>query len=260
VDYSGKELVTWAQVCLWVAGFSNLAEVLNSGGDPHLALGADLAGISVEEALALTGDAKKEFKNTFRQLGKIGNFGLQGGMGPDTLRIQARKTYRVRLTDQEARGLVKAWKARWTENEPYFQWVNQIVERGGPVEQFRSGRIRANCSYTQGANTMFQGLAADSAKAAGYELARECYSDPESPLYGCRPVWFVHDEWGLEVPDHPERAHLAAMRHREIMVQVAQAWVPDVQVRAEPTLARRWYKEAEPVYENGMLVPWEPTK
>ena len=43
------------------------------------------------------------------------------------------------------------------------------------------------------------------------------------------------------------------------MVQGMQRFVPDVPVKAEPTLMARWYKEAEPVWgSDGVLELWSP--
>ena len=116
-------------------------------------------------------------------------------------------------------------------------------------------------------NSVFQGRAADGAKRAGWYLAQECYlgfskywpddGRPRSPLYGSRPVLFVHDEFILEVPI--ATAHEATLRQSEVMVLGMKEVVPDVKVGTEYAIARRWYKGASAVYdEHKRLVPWEP--
>ena len=113
---------------------------------------------------------------------------------------------------------------------------------------------------------MFQGRAADGAKRAGWYIAKECYlHDPyrdgsgPTPLFGARPVLFVHDEFILEVP--VATAHEATMRLSEIMVAGMREVVPDVKVGTEYAIASRWYKGAEAAYdENKRLIPWEPKK
>ena len=87
-------------------------------------------------------------------------------------------------------------------------------------------------------------------------MTKEMYLDTLSPLYGSRLVNFSHDETIIEIPE--ERAHEAAMRQAEVMIQQMRTVVPDVLVKAEPALMRNWWKNAEAVYENGKLVPWEP--
>jgi hypothetical protein len=51
------------------------------------------------------------------------------------------------------------------------------------------------------------------------------------------------------------------------MVQEMRRYVPDVRVTAEPTLMRRWFKQASPRWRDGgnerkgpgdRLIPWEP--
>lgn len=49
-------------------------------------------------------------------------------------------------------------------------------------------------TFTQAANTMFQGLTSDGAKAAMWEVARRQFTEPKSALYGTRNVNFIHDE------------------------------------------------------------------
>jgi DNA polymerase I-like protein with 3'-5' exonuclease and polymerase domains len=135
------------------------------------------------------------------------------------------------------------------------------------VVQPGSGRVRGGCFFTAACNTIFQGRAADGAKRAGWYLAQECYlgygklwpddGRARSPLYGSRPVLFVHDEFILEVPK--ATAHEATLRQSEVMIAGMKEVVPDVKVGTEYAIARRWYKGAGAAYdENKRLVPWEP--
>lgn len=275
VDYDGFELRSWAQVCIWAVGRSRLAEVLNNGLDPHTELGARLARVSKAEAYAILRgemgpERKKWFKEQPRQVAKIADFGYPGGMGPKTLRVQARKEYRMILSLEQCTEARDAWKQEWPEAPEYFNWVNSLLVYGDDrddmravIRHFRSDRVRGGTVYTQTCNSFFQGLAADAAKAAGFNLAWEAYtgrcydSMKPSPLAGCRGVVFGHDEYIYELPDHPELMHLAGERQAEVMRKTAQEWMPDVKVTCAPALMRRWTKNAEPVYRNGMLVPWE---
>lgn len=266
VDYDSFELKAWAQVCLWTVGESRLASVLNfrsaefpNGRCPHTELGARLAHISTEAAYAIRKGKLEvanitDFDGTFRQTAKIGNFGLPGGMGPATLKVQARKEYRVKLSLGECETLRDAWREQWPEARAYFRWAEKQDEQ---ITCFRSGRIRGGLGYCQKCNTPFQGLAADAAKDAGWRVTKECYTVRSSPLYGCRVPIFAHDELVVEVPED-ERRHAAAFRLRDIMVQTAQEWMPDVTITAEPALARRYSKEAKAYYNaQGILSPWE---
>jgi hypothetical protein len=74
---------------------------------------------------------------------------------------------------------------------------------------------------------------------------------------------FLHDEFGLEVPDppgHPEVAHAAAERLALLMREEMQRWIPDVPVTCGPVLTRRWLKSAKPVYVDVFLRPSRPVK
>jgi hypothetical protein len=147
----------------------------------------------------------------------------------------------------------------------YFEWVKKQIDRYGWVPCFgpkdENGnptieRIRGGVDFTNGANNGFQALASDGGKAAFRALVREAYLDEGSPLYGARfPLW-LHDESIAELWRH--NAHIAGPRQAEVMVREMRRYTPDVWVVAEPALMEFWYKEAEPVYENGTLVPWEP--
>jgi DNA polymerase I-like protein with 3'-5' exonuclease and polymerase domains len=139
----------------------------------------------------------------------------------------------------------------------YFDYIGKLVEMpGAKITQLRSGRIRGDVGYTDGCNTLFQGLGADAAKSALFDVCRACYADPRSPLWDCRPVNFVHDEIIAEAPEH--RAAEAAEELSRIMVATARRWLPDVRITAEPVLARRWSKNAESVRDaSGRLIPWD---
>jgi DNA polymerase I-like protein with 3'-5' exonuclease and polymerase domains len=142
----------------------------------------------------------------------------------------------------------------------YFRYIADKCEEGGgqfDVQQHRSERIRGAVGFCDGCNTYFQGLSADGAKRALYEVAKECYNVPDSPLYGTRPVAFVHDEIIIEAKK--EIAPFAAKRLTAIMVREMATFLPDIPIQADAALMNRWYKDAEPVYdEAGTLVCWSP--
>jgi DNA polymerase I-like protein with 3'-5' exonuclease and polymerase domains len=102
---------------------------------------------------------------------------------------------------------------------------------------------------------MFQGLTADAAKAALFEVARLCYTVESSPLYGCRPICFIHDEILLEAPLF--KLHEAAKELELVMVAVYQRFTPDVRITADAHAMYRWSKKAKEVFDDdGRLVPW----
>ena len=265
VDYSFIELCTWAQACLDIVGKSDMARAIRAGLDPHVDMGVEILraeGRDVDYAgVNLARKAGEAWAKDARQLAKAANFGLPGGLGAATFVAYAHATYGVELTEEKARDLKTIWRSKWSEADAYFAHVSGLQPFGGqpfPVVLPRSGFMRGGCTFTSGCNTYFQGLAARGAKEAMWLLAKACYGD-DAALAGCRPVAFVHDEFILEVPAHRERAHLASERVQALMVEGMQRFVPDVPIKAEPTLMARWYKEAEPVWgSDGVLELWTP--
>lgn len=250
-DWGKAELHSFAQVCIWMGFESRMAERLNAGQDPHLDLGAAMLG--KDYAWALENKKTPEVKNA-RQAAKPGNFGFPGGMGDAAFRSFSAAGYGVIFSAIEARLL----KARWLERNPealgYFDFISTHVNSGKAFKQYMSGRYRGASSYCSTCNTGFQGLTSDMAKYAGFILARECYVG-SGVLLGSRPVAPIHDEFLVEVPE--KTAHECALEVQRIMEEAGRVWCPDVPVRAEPALMRRWSKGAEPAWKDGRLVAWE---
>lgn len=292
-DYSGLELATHAQSCLWLLGYSRLAEALNGGLDAHASFAASMLGIPVDQF-----DKKDSEHKKYRQAAKAANFGFPGGMGAPKLVLAQRKGgpdtvgpdgthYKglrfcvliggepqcgtVKVTEwkdrqltptckrciQCAEDLRRAWFAQWPESRDYFKLVSDQVDRHGYIVQHVSERKRGGVTFTSAANGYFQSLAADGAKEALCRVAKEQYCDRSSPLYGTRTILFAHDELLVEMSE--SRSHEAAIRLSEVMVAAMREYTPDVRIAAEPALMRRWYKGAEPVYSEGRLIPWEPS-
>jgi hypothetical protein len=264
-DYSTVELCTWAQVCLDLLGYSDMAEAIRAGRDLHVDMAVDIlraAGESTDyDDLNRRRKQGDPHAKEARQLAKAANFGLPGGLGAETFIAYAWATYQVRIEIDRAKRIKDLWLAKWREAKPYFNHISSLGGEFGesfPIVQLRSGRVRGGCTFTSAANSFFQGLAADGAKEALRRISRECYLGG-GPLEGCRPVAFLHDEFILEVPDDVDLAHAANLRLMQHMVEGMKVYVPDVPIKAEPSLMRRWFKEAEPVYdEKGRLRVWEP--
>jgi hypothetical protein len=168
---------------------------------------------------------------------------------------------------QVATELKDLWFATWPEMKVYFQGIKEMTGRSaemvenddgelvemnmGEVTQIITERVRGRCTFTNGANTVFQGLAADVAKRALWLTVKECLTLPESPLWGSRPVVFVHDEI---ITEHPvAKASAGAQRVAELMDQAfAEFCGPDplggltgIPCKVEPALMFRWHKGAE---------------
>ena len=266
--------------------------------DPHSMLGSTMSGRAYEEFLALKDAGDKKIINlrqaakagnfTFAGLGGIGAFVLakrnEPGMSTTAPngkvykgtrfciliggaeRCGAEMVYELygRPTPAplckaclvQADKIKKGWLRTWPEASRYKQAITDVIDNRGYIEHFVSGVLRGDVTFTSAANGYFSALAAVGMRRALWAVTVECFTDRSSPLWMSRPIAFIHDEI---VTSHPESvAHEAAVRVGEIVVCEMQKCTPDVRVRAEPALMRRLYKGAEPVFENGRLVPWEP--
>lgn len=269
-DYDTLEMLTLGQLCLDLFGESKIVEAANNGVDFHLAVAAEMLSMPYSQALKLMREGNEHVKK-YRQLSKIANYGFAGGMGAKIFVTYA-LGYGVTVSLQMAEQLRATFLRTWPEMRKYFRYCSQLCggstlaseKLGAHVEDARaaqvvfprSGMVRGNVPYTAVCNGNFQHLAARGAKDALWKVAKECYVDRNSPLYGSRPWLFAHDEIGAEVPDDPEIAHKAAMRLQEIMVEQMKRWTPDVKVGAEVVMTRKWYKGAKPVFDkHGFLRP-----
>ena len=118
-------------------------------------------------------------------------------------------------------------KDTWFEAFPEMKTYMQGEE--GSVTTL-TGRIRADTTYCAEKNTPFQGLAADGAKIALYNLMDA----------GFELVGFVHDEIITEVPENT--AEEMRRLQEEIMVNSMSLVVPDVKISVESTISPRYCK------------------
>lgn len=258
-DYDTLEMLTLAQVCLDLFGYSHIAEAAWAGQDFHLALAADMMGISYSEAEKRLAAGDPEMID-MRQGCKIGNYGFAGGMSWRTF-IQYAKGFGATVTPSQARKLYNGFRAKWREMQQYFAYVSSLLEGRNRVKVVvdpKSGLMRGRVTYCATANHFFQHRAACGAKAALYQVCKEQYIVKTSPLYGCRTWLFAHDEIGMEVPYDGKRASDAAKRLETVMVDEMKKWCPDVPIAATAAMHRRWYKGGKAVYQSGIMVPSKP--
>ena len=260
VDFNQLELCTLAQNNLWIVGHSEMAEAIRAGKDLHSMLGAQIIGTSYDDLRARVeaGDAKADAE---RFHAKAGNFGFPGGMGPAGF-VNYAKGYGIEIDEPRARMLKSAWLRTWPEMNYYFSRIKGHFS-GRETATMRlpvTGLYRGGCWFTEACNFLFQGLAAAGAKRAGFKIARECFAVNSSPLYGSRPAFFLHDEWGCEVP--AEGYSEAADRQAALMVESMREFVPDVPIKTgTPAVSRRWYKKAKGKRDaSGRLIVWEPAE
>lgn len=113
-----------------------------------------------------------------------------------------------------------------------------------------TGRIRGRVSFTAARNTPFQGLAADGAKLAMFDLIRQGYT-----IHA-----FIHDEFLLSLQDDADWIE-EPKRINSIICEAMQRVCGTIPIEAEGARMKRWYKGAKPVYgEQGELLIWEPSE
>jgi len=254
-DYEANELRVLSQVLLDELKQSRLAELYQRDPefDPHTYMACRRLKIEYEEGKRLKAEGDKELKE-MRQLMKCCNFGFPGGMASRTF-IEFAKGYGVKVTETEAEELKTFFFSQFPEIRYYLDRVGTRVKRyDGQGYLYRAGRLSGDRRFCQLANFYFQGLAAEGGLSAFTEVSRRAYTDPTSPLYGTRPVLFVHDEIIVEAP--LDKAHDAALELKRIMETCMAFYTPDVPSLAEPTLATKWWKGAYQKFDDdGRLVP-----
>jgi DNA polymerase I-like protein with 3'-5' exonuclease and polymerase domains len=246
IDYNSLELRAWAQVMVNLFGLENvpMAKMYRADpdADPHTKFGAEFfLKISYEDGLRRLRAGDAEVKKA-RQYAKAFNFGIPGGLGVKTFIKTAFVNYGVELSEAEAKKGIVAWKLTWNAQQ-YFDYIAYHAENYGWIEQMESKRIRGGLGYCDMANSYFQGLAADGHARALFNISRECYAVPQSPLFGSRVVNALHDEFILELLRR--RASAALLRAERLMVEGMESVLPDVPARTEGALMPRWMKGAK---------------
>lgn len=289
VDYSGMELGTLAQKCYSLFGFSVLRDVINKGWDAHAYLGAYLAyyldddfreavleetddvdGDQLYKAFKACADSDspevRKFYKHYRTFAKPTGLGYPGGLGPKTFVQYAHATYGIECDETLAGELREVWHKAFPEMSRYLDWINSDCEDPRHPDAYAyltpMGMYRANASYCAAANgAALQSPSAEGALLAVCSVSEATYADVGSVLYPDavgprhRPLLFIHDELIGEA--RVDVAHEVAHEVSRLMVESMSMITPDVQPKAEPVLMTVWDKRAEPVYENGRLVPWK---
>ncbi len=244
-DYSTLELRTLAQSCLDLLGHSSMADALirehaEGGPDLHSLLAGKVYGIDPAKIFAAY-NAGDETAAEQRKLAKAPNFGFPGGMGVNKFVAWAKAAYKVSLTVERASELREAYLEQWPEIPEFFRLISEIVgEAGeGSIRLPRSGRVHGGKWFTEMCNLMFQGPAADGAKAAFYETQKRCYAVKDSALYGARGVAFIHDEILVECPR--DRANAAKTELVELMIQQMRLKAtPDIPIAVDAACMEGW--------------------
>ena len=210
-DYSTLELCTLAQVLKDKYGTSTMGDLINEGRDLHKYYASVLHGVP-----------EKDITKSQRQEAKAANFGFPGGLGIETFR-QFSAGYGLELSSDKAQDMKDAWFNAFPEMRGYLN-----NEQG--YMYTTTGRRRGDTTYCAEKNTPFQGLAADGAKLALYNLDKA----------GFKIVGFVHDEIICEVPS--SKAESLLQIQERIMVESMEKVVPDIKISVESQISERYCK------------------
>jgi len=210
-DYSTLELATLAQVMYNDYGESVMKDQINDGVDLHKFYASVMNGCDVDQV------TKKQ-----RQEAKAANFGFPGGLGTTTFR-QFAAGYGLTISEAEAQNMKRAWHDAFPETKEYLSGEQSYVYT-------LTGRRRGNTTFCAEKNTPFQGLAADGAKLALYNLDRA----------GFKIVGFVHDEIICEV--NKEEANKRLQEQEKIMIDSMVSVVPDVKITVESCISDTYTK------------------
>ena len=210
-DYSAIELCTLAQHVYTNYGHSVMKDKINQGADLHKYYASVLFNVP-----------EKGVQKWQRQAAKAANFGFPGGLGIETF-IEFAKGYDLDISETQAKEMKDIWFKAFPEMKDYMQGEEGSVTT-------LTGRVRADTTYCAEKNTPFQGLAADGAKVALYNLMDA----------GFKLVGFVHDEIITEVPENT--AEEMRRLQEEIMVNSMSLVVPDVKISVESTISPRYCK------------------
>lgn len=233
IDYSALELVTLAQVLTKLYGHSDLASTINSGLCPHVVTAGKIYGKNIGKG---TKEEPGDVLDTERQFAKIANFGFPANMAPATFVDYCRGYGIDNMTLEESARIKEGFKAAFSEMESYYYSMTGLADgtmkfwneekgiwdnKDTFLHTTLTGRKKAKSTYTAYLNAGFQGLAADGAKLALYNIFKAGYT----------VVGFVHDSIVVEVPI--EQAEHALKDVSEIMIDQMKVVTPDIRVGVE---------------------------
>jgi DNA polymerase I-like protein with 3'-5' exonuclease and polymerase domains len=272
-DVEALEMVTLAQVEIWLLKDDRKAKQINSGMDLHCVTGSAIAHTTYDPFRKRV-KAKDPVAVNCRQLAKVANFGKPGGMADTTLVGFARASYGIKLgatddnprpsrevAEAEAIRLGGFWRRANPNDQAYLERMRHTKGADGMYHVVLGhpsiGTVlrRGKATYCAACNSPFQGLGAIAAGVITFELQRLSYTVPASPLYGCRLAIHAYDSWLLECP--LDRITEAGAELERVIREFGAQKVPDVQMRAEAAAMLDWDKSAAKVTtSDGRLLIW----
>lgn len=309
-DYSGLEFVSAAQRALDLLGESMYAKIINNGWDPHAYLAAQQAfrqedwfakecfdkGIDIKKHEGIYhhfftykkndkqigfeegkvddqgNPVPKYFFDFYRNSAKPIGLGRLGGMGAKTVAHVSGATYKINMSQEEAKEYCDLWSNIFGPEDELLRMVNRdmkdVMFSSKKKSKFRyetpMGMVRPNCSYAACANgSILQSPSAEGATLACIDVGKKAYDKAEGHMfYGNFFPWaFVHDEILGDVVADASTATAVAKELEKLMIDNLKLICPDINPSADSALMISWSKKAKDVYnKDGLLVPWEVTK
>lgn len=228
VDYSQGEL----RIAACIANEISMIKAYKQGIDMHLITGAEVFGLTLQEALRMKKKGDPQIK-IIRQGGKAGNFGLIYGMQAKGFVNYAKTSYGVDLTLVEAEN----FRTRFFESKPrLLPWHEEAKETARQFGSIRTplGRVRHLPSINssdnelrakqerQSLNSPVQATLSDLGLLAMGEIYKRY---PQLWCYG-----FTHDALTFYVPE--DEVDVWAQRTKNVMENLPLAqfgWKPQLQ-------------------------------
>lgn len=209
------------------------------------------------------------FYGHYRNSAKPIGLGKLGGMGPRMIAHVSGATYKIEMTEEEAREYDEIWQEIFAPEAHMLKLITK--EHKDPIFSFKDnsrfkyetpmGLVRPNCTFTACANgSLLQSPSAEGATKSVIRIARATKSPTsKSILKGNYIPWdFVHDENVGDVIANPKIATEVAGEVTKHMEDSLREICPDIKNKAEATMMLEWSKSAKELRnKDGHLIPWE---
>lgn len=231
-DYSQGEL----RIAACEAKEDTMLEAYANDEDIHIITSAEIAGMTIQEFLALPEDDA----DLLRRAGKSANFGLIYGMQAKGYREYARTNFRVNMTLEEATIKRDRYFKKYKKLLPWHDRSVSFAKEHGYVRSFL-GRIRhlpmiysfnhevASKAERQAINSKVQSCLSDMLLYS-MVLFTDAYGTKDALMF-----LMVHDSMSMYVPEN--EAHIWGARLKEVMenlpLEKEFGWTPPILFKAD---------------------------
>jgi len=249
-DYVSLELACFAQTCLSLFGFSDMAEALNKGENLHDTTGTAIYNTKYNKSIStstfheLCRSSNKE-ANECRKIAKIINLGIPGGQGARRI-LQTARESGIKADMQTVYAWLDIAKNRFKEFILYFEWLrNQEYSPGFFGVEIQDVWF-AEKRYTEAANCKaMQTLGAMGAKIALCNLVQACRNgEVESILYKSSCKALIHDEFLISTANFHIDEKMKAMA--DLLLKSLAQVIPNVRISCTICAQAYWDKQATP--------------